>query len=111
MKTMAGEGKKREISNPPPPFGAPLFLGLGLHPSGLHPSGLRPSGLRPSGLRPSGLRPSGLRPSGLRPGLRGSALRAPPFVAPPKIQHIQIGRSRNWPKSTALDLELLGRGV
>ena len=50
-KTVAGEGKKkREILGPPPfgapPFGptlrgpgAPLFLGLGFHPSGLPPFG------------------------------------------------------------------------
>ena len=71
--------KKREFGPPslrgPPPFGAPLFLGLGLHPRGLHPLG------------------------------------APPLVVQKfniqKMAEVEIGRSRNWPKSIAL---VWGRG-
>ena len=87
-KIVAEEGKKRAK------FWAP-------HPSGLHPSGLHPSGPHPSGPPPFGA-----------PTLRGPTLRGPhpsgpppfgphpsPTLCRPKIQHPEIGRSRNWPKS------------
>ena len=107
-----------------PPFGAPLFLGLGPPPFGPPPFGAPP--LRGPTLRGSTLRGSTLRGSTLRgPTLRGPTLRGPnsrfgastllgppPFWAPhcvvpkfniQKLAEVEIGRSRNWPKSIALD--------
>ena len=82
-KIVAEEGKKREILGPPPfwapPFGAPPF-GAPLFPGlGLHPLGLHPS-------------------------------RAPHFVVPKfniqKLAEVEIGRSRNWPKSKLAEVEI-----
>ena len=64
MKIVAGEGKKktRNFGPPtlrgPPPFGAPLFLGLGQHPSILHPLGPNSPGPHPFG-NPFRTQPSG----------------------------------------------------
>ena len=77
--------QKREILGPPP-FGAPLFSGFG---STLGASTLRGSTILGSTLRAP---PFGLHPS-----------RAPHFVVPKfniqKLAEVEIGRSRNWPKS------------
>ena len=94
-----GGKKKREILGPPPfgapPFGAPLFLGLGLHPLGPPPFGASTLGA-PLFLG-LGLHPRGLHPWG-----------APPFVIQKfniqKLAEIEIGRSRNWPKSTEVEI-------
>ena len=64
-------------------FGLPT---LQLHPSGLHPSGSTLRGPTFSGFGP------------------------PPFGSPtlcgPKIQHLKIGRSRNWPKSILAEVDI-----
>ena len=77
------EGKKARNFGPPHPSG------LGLHPSGLHPSGLHPSGQLPFRALPFG----------------ASTLQGPTLCGP-KIQHLNIGRSRNWPKSKLAEVDI-----
>ena len=59
------------------------------------------------GLHPSGLHPSGLHPSTL---LGSTLFGAPPFVIPKfniqKLAEIEIGRSRNWPKSKLPEVKI-----
>ena len=91
MNFAAGEGKKARNFGPPP-FGPPLFLGLVLHPSGPPPFGSPHFGAPPFGAPPFGAPPFGAPPFG-------------PHSLGPKIQHPEIGRSRNWPKSKLAELE------
>ena len=85
------------------------------HPSGLHPSGPTFSRFGASTLWAPTLRGSTLL------GLRGSTLRGPIFRGPtfslaPKfniqklaeveLAEVEIGRSRNWPKSKLAEVEL-----
>ena len=60
-----------------PPFGAPLFLGLGLHPRYLHPLGAPLCG----------------------PKIQHPKIGRSRNWPKSKLAEVEIGRSRNWPKS------------
>ena len=69
------------------------------HPSGLHPSVLQPSGptLRGPTITRFGPPPFGAHPS--------KAPVVPKFNIP-KLAEVEIGRSRNWPKSKLAEVEI-----
>ena len=78
------EGKKKREILGPPPFGPPPF----------GPPTLRGSTLRGPTFSRFGSPPSGPPPLGS------------PTLCGPKIQHLKIGRSRNWPKSILAEVEI-----